>query len=130
MTLKGEMDFDLLSFLDASPESFEPLYGPAGDGNVYNPLNTDSFIQHVMEATANQGVHLLMADGVKDKLTRTMQYYANVSVKLTISFKKLSQGFEVENKELTEVASAQIYLAQCHLALSCVASGIFFKTRY
>lgn len=35
----------------------------------------------------------------------------------------LLQGFEVENKELQEALSAQIYLAQCYVALAIVRAG-------
>lgn len=33
------------------------------------------------------------------------------------------QGFEVENKELQEALSAQIYLSQCYVALAIVRAG-------
>ncbi|CAL8111218.1 unnamed protein product [Orchesella dallaii] len=98
MTLKGELDFDIWSFYMGSPESFESFYGPAGDGNVYNPSNTTSFINHVLSSTEGRGVHLLMADG----------------------------GFDVVNKEMQEILSSQIYISQCLLALALIRpDGMF-----
>ncbi|ODN01402.1 Cap-specific mRNA (nucleoside-2'-O-)-methyltransferase 1 [Orchesella cincta] len=98
MTLKGKLDFDIWSFAHGSPESFEPFYGHAGDGNVYNPSNTTSFINYVLSSTEGRGVHLLMADG----------------------------GFDIENKEMQEILSSQIYISQCLLALALIRpDGMF-----
>ncbi|ODM96422.1 Cap-specific mRNA (nucleoside-2'-O-)-methyltransferase 1 [Orchesella cincta] len=43
MKLDG-LDFNVDCFNMANAESFEPFYGPAGDGNVYNHDNTNAFI--------------------------------------------------------------------------------------
>jgi hypothetical protein len=43
--------------------------GPAGDGDVYNPANVAAFINHVRAYTGAKGVHLMMADGVREKIS-------------------------------------------------------------
>lgn len=65
LTLKGDLDFDIKNFATAEPESFEAIYGPADDGNIYNPGNVAAYVQYVLSNTENKGVHLMMADGVR-----------------------------------------------------------------
>lgn len=63
-TLKSSNDFKLSDFYAGTPETFNPYYGVAEDGNVYNPDNLSALKQHVLENTDDKGVHFLMADGV------------------------------------------------------------------
>jgi cap1 methyltransferase len=99
LTLKGDLDFDIKNFGTAEPETFETIYGPAGDGNIYNPENVSAYMRHVLSNTDNKGVHLMMADG----------------------------GFTVEgHKHLQEVLSHQIILSQVFVALGVVRVGGHF----
>lgn len=66
-TLRGKDDFKLDNFLASSPEYFEPYYGISGkdgDGDVTKATNLENFRDLVMKVTANNGIHLFMADGV------------------------------------------------------------------
>jgi cap1 methyltransferase len=38
--------------------------GIEGDGDIFRPENQKAFIQFVKDNTDNQGVHVVMADGV------------------------------------------------------------------
>ncbi|XP_021945324.1 cap-specific mRNA (nucleoside-2'-O-)-methyltransferase 1 isoform X2 [Folsomia candida] len=95
LTLKGEVDFDITNFL-VETETFQTFYGEANDGNIYNPVNVSSFIQHVIANTGKKGVHLMMADG----------------------------GFSVTQREnMQEVLCHQIILSQIYVALAIVRVG-------
>lgn len=43
--------------------------GAEGDGDIFNPDNQAAFIQFVKENTDGKGVHFVMADGVRIRLT-------------------------------------------------------------
>lgn len=89
-TLRGQNDFKLDNFFAASPETFDPHYGVADDGDIFNPKNQISFAEYVLKGTAEAGVHFVMADG----------------------------GFSVEGQEnIQEILSKQLYLCQCLVAL-------------
>ncbi|XP_055912403.1 cap-specific mRNA (nucleoside-2'-O-)-methyltransferase 1 [Eupeodes corollae] len=90
-TLRGQNDFKLDNFFAASPETFDPFYGTAGDGDIFNPANQTSFAEYVLKGTEQAGVHFVMADG----------------------------GFSVDGKEnIQEILSKQLYMCQCLVALS------------
>lgn len=101
-TLKESCDFRMHEFRAGPPEAFEPHYGAADDGNIYNPENILSFNKHVLENTEMYGVHFLMADG----------------------------GFSADGKEnIQEILSKQLYLCQCLMALCCVRESGHFVTK-
>lgn len=90
-TLRGQNDFKLDNFFAASPETFDPYYGVADDGDIFNPANQESFRDYVLNDTEQAGVHFVMADG----------------------------GFSVEGREnIQEILSKQLYMCQCLVALS------------
>ncbi|GMR30626.1 hypothetical protein PMAYCL1PPCAC_00821, partial [Pristionchus mayeri] len=95
-TLIGNNDFKLQNFRATSANYFEAYYGKAGDGDVTNPENIDSFEEHIMAGTHGKGVHLMMADG----------------------------GFCVDGKEnIQEILSKRIYLCQLLVSLCIVREG-------
>ncbi|XP_075722569.1 cap methyltransferase 1 isoform X3 [Rhipicephalus microplus] len=98
-TLKGPNDFKLEDFFAGSPDTFEPLYGVTGDGDIFIPDNIRYFSKAVKLGTDNQGVHFVMADG----------------------------GFSVEGQEnIQEILSKQLYLCQFYAALSVLRTGGHF----
>lgn len=95
-TLIGSNDFKLQNFRATSANYFEAHYGTAGDGDVTNPANIDSFEAHIHKGTGGKGVHLMMADG----------------------------GFCVDGKEnIQEILSKRIYLCQLLVSLCIVREG-------
>ena len=71
MTLRGENDFRLDDFVAGAPEYFETYYGVdgvEGDGDITNPENLTEFAKFVLSSTNEQGVHFVMADGVRIEL--------------------------------------------------------------
>lgn len=101
-TLKCANDFKLEDFIAGSCNTFHPYYGPADDGDVYNPNNQIALKELIMSQTDNQGVHFMMADG----------------------------GFSVEGKEnIQEILSKQLYLCQYLVALMIVRTGGHFVTK-
>jgi cap1 methyltransferase len=68
MTLRGDNDFRLDDFIAGAPEYFETYYGlngVEGDGDITNPGNLTEFAKFVLSSTNDQGVHFVMADGVR-----------------------------------------------------------------
>ncbi|XP_078037028.1 cap methyltransferase 1 [Augochlora pura] len=101
-TLKNENDFKLADFYAGPCETFYPYYGPADDGNVYDPANQEAFRELIMKYTNNKGVHFMMSDG----------------------------GFSVAGQEnIQEILSKQLYLCQCLVALMIVREGGHFVTK-
>lgn len=101
-TLKCQNDFKLEDFIAGSSNTFHPYYGPAEDGDVFNPKNQIALQELIMSQTENQGVHFMMADG----------------------------GFSVEGQEnIQEILSKQLYLCQCLVALMIVRNGGHFVTK-
>lgn len=101
-TLKECNDFKLEDFIAGSSSTFHPYYGPAEDGDVYNPKNQKALKKLIMSQTDNLGVHFMMADG----------------------------GFSVEGQEnIQEILSKQLYLCQCLVALMIVRPGGHFVTK-
>ena len=69
-TLKGKADFNLQKFLAGTPETFDPHYGVNGingDGDIFKNENIDAFKNYVNKCTMHNGVHIVMADGVRFK---------------------------------------------------------------
>lgn len=67
-TLKGKSDFTLHKFLVGPPETFDTFYGVAGingDGDVFRTENIEELRKYILNSTQDQGVHMMMADGVK-----------------------------------------------------------------
>lgn len=89
-TLRNENDFKLDEFLAGNAETFDAYYGVKEDGNVFDPENIESLQRYVLSQTHDTGVHFMMADG----------------------------GFYVEEKNIQEIKSKQLYLCQCLTALS------------
>ncbi|XP_033334094.2 cap methyltransferase 1 [Megalopta genalis] len=101
-TLKNENDFKLADFYAGPCETFYPYYGPADDGNVYDPANQEAFRELIMKYTNHKGVHFMMSDG----------------------------GFSVKGQEnIQEILSKQLYLCQCLVALMIVREGGHFVTK-
>lgn len=90
-TLRNECDFNM-DVLPRNTDVFQTFYGANGDGNIFDPANIDSIERFVLSQTYNSGVQLMMADG----------------------------GFYVKNENTQEIASKQLYLCQCLVALSIV----------
>jgi hypothetical protein len=66
-TLRGNSDFALHKFLAGAPETFDPYYGVKdidGDGDIFKSENIDALQNYVNKCTMNNGVHIVMADGV------------------------------------------------------------------
>ncbi|XP_076263140.1 cap-specific mRNA (nucleoside-2'-O-)-methyltransferase 1-like isoform X3 [Rhynchophorus ferrugineus] len=102
LTLSGPDDFKLQGSKCASFVSFQALYGRYNDGDVCNPENIYDFVDKVRNETEGLGVHFMMSDG----------------------------GFSVEgHEELQEVASKNIYLCQCYLALEALRPHGSFVTK-
>nr|XP_029712309.1 LOW QUALITY PROTEIN: cap-specific mRNA (nucleoside-2'-O-)-methyltransferase 1 [Aedes albopictus] len=100
-TLRGDNDFKLSDFIAGTPETFDAYYGPNDDGDVFNPVNIESFTDYVMKQT-EVGVHVMMADG----------------------------GFSVENQEnIQEILSKRLYLCQILMALNVVRTGGHFVVK-
>ncbi|KAJ6633201.1 Cap-specific mRNA (nucleoside-2'-O-)-methyltransferase 1 [Pseudolycoriella hygida] len=89
-TLRNENDFKLDEFLAGNAETFDAYYGVKEDGNVFDPENIESLQSYVLRQTHDTGVHFVMADG----------------------------GFYVDEKNIQEIKSKQLYLCQCLTALS------------
>ena len=67
-TLKGNSDFALTKFVAGHPETFDPHYGVKdiqGDGDIFKSENIDAFQNYVYKCTMHNGVHIMMADGVR-----------------------------------------------------------------
>lgn len=90
-TLRNKCDFNM-DVLPRNTEVFETFYGAHEDGNICDPVNIDSLERFVLGKTNNSGVQLMMADG----------------------------GFYVKDQNTQEIASKQLYLCQCLVALSIV----------
>lgn len=68
-TLKGKSDFALFKFAAGTPETFDPYYGVGGydgDGDVFKSENIDALQTYIHQCTMDNGVHIMMADGVSD----------------------------------------------------------------
>ncbi|XP_037038234.1 cap-specific mRNA (nucleoside-2'-O-)-methyltransferase 1 [Bradysia coprophila] len=89
-TLRSENDFKLDEFLAGNAETFDAYYGVKEDGNVFDPENIESLQRYVLSQTHETGVHFMMADG----------------------------GFYIDDKNIQEIKSKQLYLCQCLTALS------------
>lgn len=80
MTLRGEHDFKLYDSTCAPYETFEAYYGVLDNGDIYYPANIEQFCSHVKLQTKNDGVHFVMADGVRIYLYTHGQIYKLTSV--------------------------------------------------
>lgn len=89
-TLRNENDFKLDEFLAGNAETFDAYYGVKEDGNIFDPENIESLQSYVLSQTHDTGVHFMMADG----------------------------GFHIDDKNIQEIKSKQLYLCQCLTALS------------
>ena len=61
-------DFKLDDFFAGLCETFDPHYGVGGyqgDGDITKPENIDAFREYVLQLTDGEGVHFVMADGVR-----------------------------------------------------------------
>lgn len=65
LTLTGTCDFRMDDFLAGPSEAFFPYYGQTKDGDITRWANLASFASLIDRATMGQGVHLLVADGVR-----------------------------------------------------------------
>lgn len=93
-TLRNYLDFKL-HLLSHKKEIFDAFYGVRQDGNIMNPENIKSLHRYVLRQTNETGVHYVMADG----------------------------GFFVDEKNMQEFGSKQLYLCQCITALLLVRDG-------
>jgi cap1 methyltransferase len=67
-TLRGNSDFNLSKFLAGTPETFDTYYGVRdinGDGDIFKSENIDALQNYVNKCTMGNGVHMVMADGVR-----------------------------------------------------------------
>ena len=68
-TLKGKADFALYKFAAGTSETFDPYYGVGGydgDGDIFKSENIDALQNYIHHCTMDNGVHMMMADGVSD----------------------------------------------------------------
>lgn len=79
---------------EGCPQEYTSFHGAKGDGNILDPVNMDSYIQSIMNATNKVGVHFLMSD--------------------------CSVPTEYGQEGIQEFKSKQMYVAQCILGLSVV----------
>ncbi|KAH6569871.1 hypothetical protein BASA50_003613 [Batrachochytrium salamandrivorans] len=67
ITLRGDQDFKFKQMIvppGLHPhQNFEPFYGTDGTGDIYNDANINAFVAHVLQATGERGVDLVLADG-------------------------------------------------------------------
>ena len=66
-TLKGKSDFTLRKFLAGKSETFDPYYGVNGingDGDIFKSENIHALQNYVNKCTKQNGIHIVMADGV------------------------------------------------------------------
>lgn len=100
-TLRKENDFKLDEFYAGNAETFDAYYGVKEDGNVFDPANIESLRKYVLSQTHDTGVHFMMADG----------------------------GFAVDEKNIQEIESKQLYLCQCLTAISLLRENGSFVVK-
>lgn len=81
--------------LKASSNIFQPCYGCSNDGNILAPENILSLKNHIIKATNGSRVDFMMADG----------------------------GFDIDDENMQEIISKQLYLCQCLAGIGIVRDG-------
>ena len=96
--MKGKSDFSLFKFVAGYPETFDPHYGVKeieGDGDIFKSENIDAFQTYVYKCTMNNGVHIMMADGVSSFEMNRVFYCLFRDFRL--KDKKIFKKFSVNN---------------------------------
>lgn len=136
LTLTGKCDFRETDMLAGPSEAFLAHYGPTKDGDITKWANLASFSALIDRSTDREGVHIVVADGVRIGHTHTYTYlprtytvcmHTYIHSNQYLSLLKCTmflQGFDVSGQEnLQEVLSKQLYICECVCALMILRPG-------